>query len=320
MRLLRGRIAPGAMPDGCVVAIGKFDGLHRGHRVLLDRAADHARDRRLPLVVLSFEPLPHEYFAPATATTRLARFVSKWYALAELGTVDTFACLRFNRRFATAAPEDFVCHTLAAGLGARLVVVGEGFRFGCERRGDVAMLARLGDEHGFEVDAVTAVTGTDGQRISSSQVRRALETNDLDAAAALIGRPYTLWGRVVAGDKLGRRLGFPTANLALGRRPPPLAGIYVVRATGLPEGARYGVANVGTRPSIGGTRRLLEIYFPEYSGDLYGRLLQVEFFAWLRAEAHFADLDALAGAMREDVHQAEQWLSERNTNWEMPVE
>lgn len=298
------------------MAIGKFDGLHRGHRVLLEQAANHARAHGLPLVVLSFEPLPHEYFAPTTATTRLARFVTKWHALAELGTVDAFACLRFDRHLASEPPEDFVCGTLVAGLGARTIVVGEDFRFGYKRRGDVDLLTRLGNEHGFEVDAVAAVTGTEGQRISSSQVRHALEANDLNAATALIGRPYTLWGRVVTGDKLGQRLGFPTANLALGRRPPPLAGIYVVRATGLPEGPRYGVANVGTRPSVGGTRRLLEIYFPEYSGDLYGRLLKVEFLAWLRAEAHFADLDALVEAMREDVHQAEQWLSERNMNWE----
>ena len=299
-----------------MVAIGKFDGLHRGHRMLLDRAASHARAQGLPLVVLSFEPLPHEYFAPAAVTTRLARFVSKWHALAELGTVDTFACLRFDRRFATAAPENFVRCTLVGGLNARTVVVGENFRFGCERRGDIALLTRLGQAHGFEVDAVAMVTGTGGQRISSSQVRKALERNDLDAAAALISRPYTVWGRVAAGDKLGRRLGFPTANLALGHRPPPLAGIYVVRTTGLPAGARYGVANVGIRLSVGGTRRLLEIYFPEYSGDLYGRLLKVEFLAWLRAEAHFTDLDALVAAMRDDVDHAARWLNERNVNWE----
>lgn len=316
MQLLRGSVPSGAFKTGSVVAIGKFDGLHRGHRLLLERAADHARAHGLPLVVLSFEPLPHEYFAPATATTRLARFVTKWHALAELGTVDAFACLHFDHHLASEPPEDFVCTTLVAGLHTSAVVVGEDFRFGLERRGDVSMLARLGVEHGFEVDAVAAVTGADGQRISSSQVRCALEANDLDAAAAIIGRPYTLWGRVVAGDELGRRLGFPTANLALGRRPPPLAGIYVVRAAGLPEGPRYGVANVGTRPSVGGTRRLLEIYFPEYSGNLYGRLLKVEFLAWLRAEAHFADLDALARAMREDVHQAERWLSDHDMKWE----
>lgn len=316
MQLLRGSVSTGAFKTGSVVAIGKFDGLHRGHRLLLERAADLARAHGLPLVVLSFEPLPHEYFAPATATTRLARFVTKWHALEELGTVDAFACLHFDQHLASETPEDFVCTTLVAGLHASAVVVGEDFRFGLERRGDVSMLARLGVEHGFEVDAVDAVTGADGQRISSSQVRCALEANDLDAAAAIIGRPYTLWGRVVTGDELGRRLGFPTANLALGRRPPPLAGIYVVRAAGVPEGPRYGVANVGTRPSVGGTRRLLEIYFPEYSGNLYGRLLKVEFLAWLRAEAHFADLDALARAMREDVHQAERWLSDHDMKWE----
>lgn len=317
MRLLRGSVAPGAMSTGAVVAIGKFDGLHRGHRVLLERAAAHARAQALPLAVLSFEPLPHEYFMPKTAPARLARFVCKWHALAELDTVDALACLRFNRRLAAEPAEDFVRRTLAEGLRARTVVVGEDFRFGHKRRGDVALLARLGRGHGFEVDPVPAVTGPGGERISSSMVRDALEANDLDSAAGLIGQAYAQWGRVVTGDRLGRDLGFPTANLALGRRPPPLGGIYVVRASGLPDGPRHGVANVGTRPSIGGTRRLLEVYFPAYSGDLYGRLLKVEFLAWLRPEARFADLDALAGAMRDDVDRAERWLRERELNWEI---
>jgi len=305
------------MSAGAVVAIGKFDGLHRGHRVLLERAAEHARTHALPLVVVSFEPLPHEYFAPNEAPARLARFVSKWHALAELGTVDLFACLRFGHRLAAEAPEDFVNRTLVAGLGARTVVVGEDFRFGHRRRGDVALLVRMGREYGFKLDAVPAVTDRTGRRISSSMVRDALEADDLDTASGLISRPYAQWGRVVKGDELGRHLGFPTANLALGRRPPPLAGIYIVRVSGLPEGVRHGVANVGVRPSVGGTRRLLEVYFPAYSGNLYGRLLKVECLAWLRAEAHFADLDDLAAAMREDVQNAALWLKKRDLEWEI---
>jgi len=194
--------------------------------------------------------------------------------------------------------------------------VGEDFRFGHKRRGDVGLLARLGPGHGFEVDPVPAVTAPDGRRISSSMLRDALEANDLDAATAFIGRPYAQWGRVVRGDGLGRCLGFPTANLALGRRPPPLAGIYVVRASGVPGGSRHGVANVGVRPSIGSTRRLLEIYFPDYAGDLYGRLLKVEFLAWLRPEADFADLDALVRAMRDDVERAAHWLEAHDLDWE----
>lgn len=315
MRLLRGDLASGANRPA-VVAIGKFDGLHLGHRAVIDRAAALAREQGLPLTLMSFEPLPHEFFAPASATTRLSRFVTKWHMLRRLGTVDTFACLRFNRRTAALEAEDFARRTLAAGLGARAVVVGEDFRFGKARKGDVALLKRIGGETGFSVEPVGAVCDSLGERISSSRVRRALEENRLDAMAELLGRPYEAWGRVVTGERLGRRLGFPTANLALGRRPPPLGGIYVVRASGLPEGTRYGVANVGTRPSIGGGRRLLEIYFPQYSGDLYGRLLQVEFLAWLRDEQHFADLEALTRAMGDDVDHAAHWLREKGLSWE----
>ncbi len=315
MRLLRGDLASGTNPPA-VVAIGKFDGLHLGHRAVIERAAALAREQGLPLTLMSFEPLPHEFFAPASVTTRLSRFVTKWHMLRRLGTVDVFACLRFNRRVAALEAGDFARRTLAAGLGARAVVVGEDFRFGRKRRGDVALLEQVGRETGFAVEPVGAVCDASGERISSSRVRQALEENRLDAVAELLGRPYEAWGRVVAGDRLGRHLGFPTANLALGRRPPPLGGIYVVRATGLPGGTRYGVANVGTRPSIGGGRRLLEIYFPQYSGDLYGRLLQVEFMAWLREEKHFADMEALTRAMGNDVEKAAQWLHEKGLSWE----
>ena len=315
MKLLRDLPAPGTNPP-TVVTIGKFDGLHRGHRAVIDRAAAVARECALPLTVMSFEPLPHEYFVPDRATTRLARFVGKWRMIEALGTVDTFVCLRFDRRLAALAPEAFVREKLVAGLNAHAVVVGEDFRFGHERQGDVATLERLGGKYGFEVGSVAAVRSEDGGRISSSRVRHALEANALDAATALLGRPFAVWGHVVAGDKLGRRLGFPTANLGLGRRPPPLAGIYVVRVQGLPEGSRHGAANVGVRPSIGGTRRLLEIYFPGYAGNLYGRLLKVEFLAWLRSEMRFADLALLKHAMQRDVENALQWLEERGLNWE----
>lgn len=315
MRLLRGSLAAGSNPPS-VVAIGKFDGLHLGHWAVIERAAGLARARDLPLTLLSFEPLPHEYFAPQTATSRLGRFVTKWHMLRESGCIDTFACLRFNRRTAAVEAEAFARRILAASLGAKSVVVGEDFRFGKGRAGDVALLEHVGREAGFSVDPVGAVCDGNGERISSSRVRHALEQNRLDTATELLGRPYQLWGRVVGGERLGRQLGFPTANLALGRRPPPLGGIYVVRVSGLGEGTRYGVANVGTRPSIGGTRRLLEIHFPDYAGNLYGRLLKVECLTWLRNEAHFADMDTLKQAMKNDVDTAAQWLEDRNLSWE----
>ncbi len=302
------------MPRGAVVAIGKFDSLHLGHREVLARAAAAARTHNLPLVCLSFEPLPDEFFAGRRARARLARFVTKWHLLESLGTVDVFACLRFDAELAGQEPARFVEQTLVAGLGAREVVVGEAFRFGRRRSGDFATLERLGRRYGFQATAVASVCDADG-RISSSRVRDALLENRLGAALALLGRPYQQWGRVVAGDQLGRHLGFPTANLALGRRPPPLAGVYLVRGIGVPGGARHGLANVGERPVVGGQRRLLEVYFPDFSGDLYGRLLRVEFLEWFRREEKFVDLDALKTAMREDVAVGERWLAERGLAW-----
>ncbi|MGH8271740.1 MAG: bifunctional riboflavin kinase/FAD synthetase [Gammaproteobacteria bacterium] len=314
MRLIRGRIAPGTIPGGAVVTIGKFDGLHRGHRSLLATAAERARAQSLPAVMLSFEPLPDEYFAGDRAHARLTRFTSKWRLLRATETMDAMACLRFDAALAAQRAEDFVRETLVAGLNARTVVVGEAFRFGHARGGDVALLERMGRRHGFETVALAPVCD-DAGRISSSRVRAAVAEHRFEEAAELLGRPYRLYGRVAAGERLGRRLGFPTANLALGHRPPPLGGIYVVRAEGLPGGPRHGMANVGERPTVDGRRRLLEIYFPGFAGDLYGRLLAVDFLAWLRAEERYATLAALAAAIGDDVAAGEKWLAARGFDW-----
>ena len=314
MRLLRGRVAPGAVPGGAVVTIGKFDGLHRGHRAVLEAAAAAARARGLPAVMLSFEPLPVEFFARADAPARLTRFVTKWRLVEATSTVGALACLRFDAGLARQAAEDFVDDTLVAGLAAREVVVGEAFRFGHARRGDVELLRALGRRRGFGVTAVAPVRDAGG-RISSSRVRDAVAGHRLDEAAALLGRPYRLYGRVVAGEKLGRRLGYPTANLALGRRPPPLAGIYVVHVAGAERTARHAMASVGERPTVNGRRRLLEIHFPGFAGDLYGRLLAVDFLARLRPEEKFAGLPELAAAVGADVAAGARWLAERGLDW-----
>ncbi len=312
MFLLRGRVPTGTVHGGAVVTIGKFDGLHRGHRALLARAAREARLRSLPAVMLSFEPLPEEFFVGNRA--RLNGFATKWRLAAATGAVNALAILRFDGALAAQSAADFVRETLVAGLNARVVIVGERFRFGHDRGGDVALLEEMGHRHGFETLAIAPVNDAGG-RISSSRVHAALAGNRLDEAGELLGRPYRLYGRVRAGDRLGARLGFPTANLALGHRPPPLAGVYVVRATGLPGGVRYGVANVGTRPAVGGKRRLLEIHFPGFEGDLYGRLLAVDFLHWLRAEAGFATLDVLSAAIGDDIAAGGRWLEARGLDW-----
>lgn len=315
MRLLRGRVAPGAIPAGSVVAIGKFDGLHRGHREVLARTCEEALARSLPAVLVTFEPLPEEFFAGDRARARLSRFTTKWRQIAAIGGIDAVACLRFDRAFSARPADEFVLETLVRGLAARAVFVGEGFRFGHKRRGDTGLLERMGRRHGFATSAVAAVSDADG-RISSSRVHQALAANRLDQAGALLGRSYRLYGRVRRGDKLGAKIGFATANLSLGRHPPPLAGIYVVRAEGLPGGARHGVASVGTRPAVGGTRRLLEVHFPGFTGDLYGRLLALDFLHWLRAERGFASRNGLIAAIRADVEAGERWLKARAGGWD----
>jgi riboflavin kinase/FMN adenylyltransferase len=314
MRLLRGRIAPEAISGGSVVSIGKFDGLHRGHREVLAMAASRARAEKLPAVVLSFEPLPEEFFVGNHARARLTRFSTKWRTLEALGGMDALACLRFDRALSQQPAEDFVREMLVAGLHAKAVFVGEAFRFGHDRGGDVALLERMGRRYGFDTFSVPPVRDSGG-RISSSRVHDALANHRLDEAAELLGRLYRLYGRVRGGEKLGARLGFPTANLALGQRPPPLAGIYVVRVEGLPGGERFGMANVGTRPAAGGKRHLLEIHFPGFTGDLYGKLLAVDFLHWLRAEVNFASLDKLAIAIGEDIAAGEYWLAARGLGW-----
>ncbi|MDN5864938.1 MAG: riboflavin biosynthesis protein RibF [Gammaproteobacteria bacterium] len=314
MRLLRGRVSPGAMPGGGVVAIGKFDALHLGHREVLARACSAAGKRQLPSVLLTFEPLPEEFFVGNDARARLTRFSSKWRLVEALGCVDTMACLRFDRALSRQPAEAFVLDTLVKGLGARAVFVGEDFRFGHQRKGDAALLEEMGRQHGFEVTAVPAIGDAAG-RISSSRVHHALAGNRLDEAAELLGRPYRLHGRVRPGDKRGAQIGFPTANLALGHRPPPLAGIYVVRAEGLPGGARHGMANVGTSPAVGGTRRLLEVHFPGFDGDLYGHLLAVDFLHWLRAEEKFGSRGELTEAIRADIEAGEGWLRAQGRRW-----
>ncbi|MGH8162409.1 MAG: bifunctional riboflavin kinase/FAD synthetase [Gammaproteobacteria bacterium] len=314
MRLIRGRIAAGAMPGGAVVTIGKFDGLHRGHRALLAKTVEEARARSLPAVMLSFEPLPEEFFLGNRARARLNRFATKWRLVEAYGGMDALACLQFDAALAAQPPEDFVRETLVEDLNATVVVVGQAFRFGHDRAGDVALLERMGHCHGFEVMPIGPVCDRGG-RISSSRVHDALVDNRLDEAGKFLGRPYRLYGRVRAGDKLGVRLGFPTANLALGRRPPPLAGIYVVRAEGLPGGARYGMASVGERPTVAGGRRLLEIYFPGFDGDLYGCLLAVDFLHWVRAEDRFESLDALKAAIAADVEAGGRWLAAHGRDW-----
>ncbi len=306
MELIRGLYNLRAGQRGCVLTIGAFDGIHLGHqemiRVLRERAAQHG----LPAALLSFEPTPREFFAKGTPPARLTRFREKFEALERSG-VDRFVCLRFDECMRSLGREEFVNEVLVKALGVRHIVVGHDFRFGRGNQGDVACLRALGAEAGFEVTEVPPFE-IDGERVSSSGIREALAVGDIAKATKLLGRPYRMTGKVIHGEKLGRKLGFPTANLRTLRRATPLAGIFAIRVTGAGLKEAPGVASLGTRPAVNGKELLLEAHVFDFEGDLYRQLLHVDFIAYLRAERWFADMDALTEQMNRDAAQARQIL------------
>lgn len=281
------------------VTIGNFDGLHLGHQALLDRLDAVAALIGLRRIVLSFEPLPREVFA-AQPVSRLTSLREKAAWLTASGKVDELRILRFNQAFATLPAEDFVREILQKRLNARFVLIGDDFRFGHKRRGDFALLQRMSAEHGFAVEAASQVM-LDGERVSSTRIRAALNTARLEEAARLLGRPYSLCARVTHGDKRGRSLGFPTLNLPLGRKHFALHGVYGVEVLGLAEHPLPGVANAGTRPTVGGVIPQVEVHVFDWSGDAYGKLLEVRFKGFIREERRFASLDALKAQIIQDV-------------------
>jgi riboflavin kinase/FMN adenylyltransferase len=292
-------------PQGSVVCIGAFDGLHLGHRALVRHAVSRARALALPAVALSFEPLPREFFATGSPPPRLTLARAKFEALCDLG-IDLVGLLRFDAAFAAMSAEDFVRDVLVGRLGVREVWVGPDFRFGCDRQGDLQTLQSLGARYGFSANAIDAVD--DGTRISSTRIRKALATGDFETSSRLLGRPYTIAGRVVRGERLGRTLGYPTANLRFGGRTPPLSGIFAVRVHGVGANPMPAVASFGTRPTVGGSEPLLEANLFDFDGDLYGRRIEVEFVARLRDEQTFPDLPSLVAQMHRDSAQARTLL------------
>lgn len=307
MELIRGLHNLASRHRGCVVSIGNFDGLHRGHQALVARLRELSQRHGVPSVVMIFEPTPREFFAPDTAPPRIAGFRGKLRLLQRCG-VDRVLLVRFDRRVASLPAEEFVRKILMHGLGVKAVVVGDDFRFGHKRGGDVELLRRMGGEGGFEVEGVGSVT-VDGQRCSSTAVRAALSRPDLDQAGLLLGRRYRAVGRVRRGLQLGRKLGMPTANLMLRRGTALAHGVYAVKAywPGCPEGAPA-VASVGVRPTLGMTACLLETHVFGEPVALYGVELEVEFWRHLRPQLKFDSLDALAAQMQADGAEAKAFF------------
>ena len=305
MRLIRGIAGLTAPAGRCALTIGSYDGLHLGHQALLARLIAQAQQAGLPAVMVTFEPMPREYLQPQEPPARLTSLRERWRLL-ELLPLDYLCVLRFDEALRNLSPQEFA-ELLARRLNAVSVVVGHDFRFGRQGAATAEVLSEAGVALGFGVEIVPAVK-LGGERISSSGVRTALALADFALAGRWLGRAWTMRGRVRGGERLGRKLGFPTANLALERRRSPVAGVFAVRVHGIGAAALPGVASLGTRPTVNGSEALLETHVFDFGGDLYGREIAVEFVAKLREEARFASLDALTAQMHCDAAEARRIL------------
>jgi len=311
MDIIRGLTNLRPRHRGSVATIGNFDGVHLGHRAVLRELGERGRALGLPVVVVTFEPQPQEFFARGAVTPRLTRLREKIAAFRDLG-VDRVLLLRFDEKLARMPAPEFAERVLFEGLGPRHLAVGDDFRFGRDRGGDFAQLREWGKARGCTVVSMPSYT-LDGMRVSSTRVREALATDGLELAARLLGRPYRMCGRVRHGDGRGRGVGFPTANIAVERRAVPVSGVYAVEVHGAGPMPRAGVANVGNRPTVDGARVLLEVHLLDYDGDLYGRVLEVEFLRKLRPEQRFASVAALVEQIARDADQARAFFAARRT-------
>lgn len=312
MEIIRGLKNLHASHRGNVVTIGNFDGVHLGHQAVMSQLAEKGAVLGVPTAVVTFEPHPQEFFALDEQVPRLTRFREKMHILRRFA-VDRVLTIRFDQRFAGMTAEAFIRDVLIGGLGVRELVVGDDFRFGHQRRGDFAMLERAGELGGFGV-ARTVTFSLDGERVSSTRVRSALAAAELDLAARLLGRVYRMSGRVARGDQRGRQIGFPTANIHLHRSATPLRGVYTVEVFGLEGEPVVGVANIGTRPTVQGSRPLLEVHLLDFAGDIYGRYVEVGFLKFLRPEQRFGDLNELKAQIGRDVLAARAFFGYRRAN------
>ena len=310
MELVRGLHNLAKAARGCVLTVGNFDGVHLGHQQMIRAVKERAAELKLPAAVLVFEPSSKEFIDPDGAPARLTRWREKFTALETVG-VDRLVTLRFNDCMREMSAQAFVDDLIVGGLKVRHIVVGHDFRYGCKARGTIETLREAGRVQGFGVEEIAPFI-IDGVRVSSTSVRERLEEGDFPGAARLLGRPYRMLGHVAHGRRLGRELGFPTANLHLMRRKSPVWGISAVRVFGVAPAPVAGVASLGTRPTLDGTEPLLEVHVFDFAGDLYGRLIEVEFVAKLRDEAKFDSLDALVEQMHVDAAQAREILSRTN--------
>ena len=307
MELVRGLHNLRPEHRGCAATIGSFDGIHLGHQAVLTQLAAQGRERRLSVTLITFEPQPREYFMPEEAPPRLTRFREKLEVLQHCG-IDRVVCLRFNAYLASLTADEFIQRIMLDGLAVKYLVVGDDFRFGKGRIGDYALLEQAGKTHGFPV--VTMPTFNVGNhRVSSTRIRVALNQGDFNSAEALLGRPYWMSGRVAHGDKRGRTIGFPTANIFMHRNAVPVDGVFAVEMCGIDDRPIAGVANVGTRPTVDGSRALLEVHLFDFDRDIYGRHVQVSFMKKLRPERKFESFELLKRQIELDAEQARAFFA-----------
>ncbi|MDH5231677.1 MAG: bifunctional riboflavin kinase/FAD synthetase [Gammaproteobacteria bacterium] len=308
MEIIRGLHNLQPLQGGSVATIGNFDGVHRGHQAIIERIQQKALELSAPTVLITFEPYPQEFFAGDKAAARLMRFREKMERFKELG-VDKVLCLRFNAKLASLSAEDFIQRILVQGLQVKHLVVGDDFRFGHQRRGDITLLQQAARDFGFGLEDTPTVE-YQGQRISSTRVRDALAKGDCTQMDALLGHHYFLAGRVAHGDKRGRTIGFPTANIHLRGKTAPVSGVFAVSVEGIDSAPLGAVANIGSRPTVDGIKKLLEPHILDFSSDIYGRHVKVNFLHFIRAEQRFDSLQALVAQIEKDSDQARQWLLE----------
>ncbi|MFK7891065.1 MAG: bifunctional riboflavin kinase/FAD synthetase [Granulosicoccus sp.] len=307
MQLIRG-LSRWTDSTATVITIGNFDGVHRGHQSMLKTTQGKAEELGLPAVVVSFEPLPHEFFSSENHPPRLQGLRDRVARMRDAG-IDRLLLLQFDQELATRSADDFIQSILVEKIQARHIVVGDDFRFGRRRQGNFQLLSDSAGRHGYSVEQ-SATCRHNGTRISSTAIRDYLCAGDLDAATALLGRAYRISGRVIHGEKVGRQLGYPTANVALGPHRPPLRGVFAVWATHLPTQERFAaVANLGERPTIGGRKLLLEVHALDTNVQWYGQHLAVDFVRQIRTEQRFDSLEELKVQIGRDATQAAAMLS-----------
>jgi riboflavin kinase/FMN adenylyltransferase len=295
------------------LSIGNFDGVHLGHQAILAEVRAQAAALGATSGVVTFEPHPREFFAPHAAPTRLSSLREKIEFLAQRGIERAQIC-HFNRAFASLSADEFIDRVLVSGLNARWIMIGEDFRFGAKRMGDFDTLRAAGLHKGFEVRAMPDVTLNDTRghtyRVSSSLLREVLSAGDVERAASLLRRPYSISGRVMHGDKLGRTLGFPTANVQMRHNRPPLTGIYAVRVAGLGGSLLDGVASMGVRPTVTNSGEMrLEVFIFDFDRDIYGKHIRVDFLKKIRDEEKYKDLDTLKRQIEQDARDARAALA-----------